>query len=92
MNNPHTVLVTGGASGIGYTIVEAVLAAVWRAVIADLARPGLDRARGAFCESGTRARHMFLLDSPASGFVTGQTVTLNGGFATAGMMNSTATS
>lgn len=47
MSDLQTILVTGGASGIGYAIVEAVLSAGWRAVVADLAGPKLDRARDA---------------------------------------------
>ena len=36
MSQQQTVLVTGGASGIGFAIVKAVLAEGWRAVVADL--------------------------------------------------------
>ncbi|ACL58016.1 SDR family NAD(P)-dependent oxidoreductase [Methylobacterium nodulans] len=52
MPTPQTVLVTGGASGIGFAIVEAVLAEGWRAIVADLDQRSLDRARDAF---GSRA-------------------------------------
>ena len=45
MEQPQTVLVTGGASGIGLAVVEAILAEGWRAVIADLDRKNLDRCR-----------------------------------------------
>lgn len=54
MSDPQTILVTGGASGIGYAIVEAVLAAGWRAVVADLPGPNLERAREALGRDGTR--------------------------------------
>lgn len=47
MSARQTVLVTGGASGIGLAVVEAVLAEGWRAVVADLDPRGLDRAREA---------------------------------------------
>jgi NAD(P)-dependent dehydrogenase (short-subunit alcohol dehydrogenase family) len=39
MTTPKTVLVTGGASGIGLAIVNAVLAQGWRAVVADINAP-----------------------------------------------------
>jgi NAD(P)-dependent dehydrogenase (short-subunit alcohol dehydrogenase family) len=45
-----TVLVTGGASGIGLAIVEAVLAAGWRAVVADIEPRNLAAARQALGE------------------------------------------
>jgi NAD(P)-dependent dehydrogenase (short-subunit alcohol dehydrogenase family) len=41
----QTVLVTGGASGIGLAIAEAVLAEGWRVAIADVADKNLDHAR-----------------------------------------------
>jgi NAD(P)-dependent dehydrogenase (short-subunit alcohol dehydrogenase family) len=41
----QTVLVTGGASGIGLAIAEAVLAEGWRVAIADVADRNLDHAR-----------------------------------------------
>ena len=40
------ILVTGGASGIGRAIVEAVIADGWRAVVLDLPGPNLDAAAG----------------------------------------------
>ena len=40
-----TILVTGGASGIGFAIVEAVLNAGWRAVVADIEPRSLSAAR-----------------------------------------------
>jgi NAD(P)-dependent dehydrogenase (short-subunit alcohol dehydrogenase family) len=46
----RTVLVTGGASGIGLAIVEAVLAAGWRAVAADVEARNLASVRQAFGE------------------------------------------
>jgi NAD(P)-dependent dehydrogenase (short-subunit alcohol dehydrogenase family) len=41
----QTVLVTGGASGIGLAIAEAILAEGWRVVVTDVADRNLDRAR-----------------------------------------------
>jgi len=48
MSAQPTILVTGGASGIGFAIVEAVLAAGWRAVAADVEPRNLASARRAF--------------------------------------------
>ncbi len=42
-----TILVTGGASGIGLAVVEAVLNAGWRAVVADIDQRNLGSARQA---------------------------------------------
>jgi NAD(P)-dependent dehydrogenase (short-subunit alcohol dehydrogenase family) len=47
-----TILVTGGASGIGFAIVEAVLDAGWRAMIADIEPRNLASARQALGERG----------------------------------------
>lgn len=47
-----TVLVTGGASGIGLAIVEAVLNAGWRAVAADIEPRNLAAARQALGARG----------------------------------------
>lgn len=41
----RTVLVTGGASGIGLAIAEAILAEGWRVVVTDVVDENLDRAR-----------------------------------------------
>ena len=65
MSDPQTVLVTGAASGIGYAIVEAVLAAGWRVVVTDLAGPNLERAREALGESGTRFEPVDVVDEAA---------------------------
>jgi NAD(P)-dependent dehydrogenase (short-subunit alcohol dehydrogenase family) len=45
MSDRQTVLVTGGASGIGYATVEAILAQGWRVVVADRDRRNLGRCR-----------------------------------------------
>lgn len=50
MSTSRTVIVTGGASGIGFAIVEAVLAEGWRAVVADRDQRNLDRASEALGE------------------------------------------
>jgi NAD(P)-dependent dehydrogenase (short-subunit alcohol dehydrogenase family) len=47
MSVQSTILVTGGASGIGFAIVEAALAEGWRAVVADVAPSNLDVAHKA---------------------------------------------
>ena len=54
MSDPQTILVTGGASGIGYAIVKAILATGWRAIVADLAGPNLICAREMLGEDGVR--------------------------------------
>ena len=56
MAQPHTVLVTGGASGIGLAVVEAVLAEGWRVIVADLEQKSLDRCREALSPSSNRVR------------------------------------
>ncbi len=56
MNDQQTVFVTGGASGIGLAIVEAVLAEGWRAIIADLDQRNLERCRDALGEPNDRMR------------------------------------
>lgn len=42
---PQTVLVTGGASGIGLAIAAALLAEEWQVAVTDVADGNLDRAR-----------------------------------------------
>lgn len=48
MSDAPLILVTGGASGIGHAIVEAIVAQGWRAVIADLPGSRLDQAGAGF--------------------------------------------
>jgi NAD(P)-dependent dehydrogenase (short-subunit alcohol dehydrogenase family) len=45
MSTTPTILVTGGASGIGFAVVEAVLAEGWRAIVADVSERNLAAAR-----------------------------------------------
>src|SRR5438552_2433565 len=45
MAGQNTILVTGGASGIGLAIVRALVQRGWRAIVADLDQGNLDRAR-----------------------------------------------
>ena len=52
MSDAPLILVTGGASGIGYAIVEAIVAQGWRAVIADLPGERLERAGAGFATLG----------------------------------------
>ncbi|MFQ3457203.1 SDR family NAD(P)-dependent oxidoreductase [Bradyrhizobium sp. UFLA01-814] len=52
----QTILITGGASGIGLAIAEAVLVAGWRAVIADVADGSLEQARARFEPFADRTR------------------------------------
>ena len=56
MTDQQAVLVTGGASGIGLAVVEAVLTEGWRAIIADLDQRSLDRCRDALGKPGDRMR------------------------------------
>jgi NAD(P)-dependent dehydrogenase (short-subunit alcohol dehydrogenase family) len=56
MSQEQTVLVTGGASGIGLAVVEAVLAEGWRVVVADLDPKSLDRCRDALGSFDNRVR------------------------------------
>ncbi|RZN11835.1 3-oxoacyl-ACP reductase [Bradyrhizobium genosp. SA-3] len=52
----QTILITGGASGIGLAIAEAILAEGWRVAIADVADRNLDEARARFEPFGGRTR------------------------------------
>jgi len=56
MAQQQTVLVTGGASGIGLATVEAILAEGWRAIVADLDQKNLDRCRDILSPSNHRVR------------------------------------
>jgi NAD(P)-dependent dehydrogenase (short-subunit alcohol dehydrogenase family) len=60
MAERQTVLVTGGASGIGLAVVEAVLAEGWRAIVADLDEAGLDRCRDVLGMPEGRVRYELL--------------------------------
>jgi NAD(P)-dependent dehydrogenase (short-subunit alcohol dehydrogenase family) len=54
MSGQETVLVTGGASGIGLAIVEAVLNEGWRAVVADHDERSLEQCRASLSRCGDR--------------------------------------
>ena len=56
MSDRQIVLVTGGASGIGLAIVEAVIAEGWRAIVADLDQASLDRCRDVLGASDRQVR------------------------------------
>ncbi len=45
MSTAPAILITGGASGIGFAVVEAVLAEGWRAICADVSEHNLVAAR-----------------------------------------------
>ena len=57
MVQQQTVLVTGGASGIGLAVVEAALGEGWRVIVADLDPGNLDRCRDSLGAPGDRVRY-----------------------------------
>lgn len=56
MSDQASVLVTGGASGIGLALAEALLAEGWRVVVADVAPAAVDAARAHLAIHGNRVR------------------------------------
>lgn len=58
----RTILVTGGASGIGLGVVEEVLARGWRAAVMDLPGEGIDRLAG---RAGLRVTGLDVTDEAA---------------------------
>jgi NAD(P)-dependent dehydrogenase (short-subunit alcohol dehydrogenase family) len=50
MIEPRNVFVTGGASGIGLAIVQALVEQGWHAIVADVQPSNLDRAREALAQ------------------------------------------
>jgi NAD(P)-dependent dehydrogenase (short-subunit alcohol dehydrogenase family) len=56
MSKLQTILVTGGASGIGLAIVEAALKEGWRAIVVDREPQSLDQCREALGQSGDLVR------------------------------------
>lgn len=56
MSKTGSVIVTGGASGIGLAVVEDLLKEGWRVVAADLAPGAIARAREAFTAYGDQVR------------------------------------
>lgn len=56
----ETVFVTGGASGIGFAIVEAVIERGWRAIIVDRDEASLDQSRKALAKTGDHNRFLQL--------------------------------
>ena len=56
MSTAPAILITGGASGIGFAVVEAVLAEGWRAICADVSEHNLVVARE---KLGDRAERRF---------------------------------
>ena len=61
MSMQQTVFVTGGASGIGFAIAEAVLYQGWRAIIVDRDERNLDQSRKALAQAGHEV-HFLRLD------------------------------
>jgi NAD(P)-dependent dehydrogenase (short-subunit alcohol dehydrogenase family) len=57
MVQQQSVLVTGGASGIGLAVVEAALGEGWRVIVADLDPGNLDRCRDSLGAPGDRVRY-----------------------------------
>jgi NAD(P)-dependent dehydrogenase (short-subunit alcohol dehydrogenase family) len=60
-----TVIVTGGASGIGRAVLDAVVAEGWRAVALDLKGPALDATRAAFDPASVRCTALDVSDEAA---------------------------
>jgi NAD(P)-dependent dehydrogenase (short-subunit alcohol dehydrogenase family) len=56
MFRQEAVFVTGGASGIGFAVVEAVLEQGWRAIIVDHNEQSLDLSRETLTRYGDQAR------------------------------------
>lgn len=61
MASEPTILITGGASGIGLAIAQAVVAEGWRAIVADVDRQSLDQARNLLAQHRALA-HFARLD------------------------------
>lgn len=61
----RTIIVTGGASGIGLAVTEAIVREGWRAVVLDLAGPMLDKARAAFDPAQVRCTALDVSDEAA---------------------------
>jgi NAD(P)-dependent dehydrogenase (short-subunit alcohol dehydrogenase family) len=60
MSAQQTIFVTGGASGIGFAIVEAVLEQGWRAIIVDRDERNLEHCREALARSSQDTRFLQL--------------------------------
>lgn len=60
VSDQASVLVTGGASGIGLALVEALLAEGWRVVVADVAPAAIEAARAHLAIHGNRVRFALL--------------------------------
>jgi NAD(P)-dependent dehydrogenase (short-subunit alcohol dehydrogenase family) len=66
MSAAPAILVTGGASGIGFAVVEAVIAEGWRAIVADVSERNLAAAKEKLGEhSGLRFERVDVADEPA---------------------------
>lgn len=64
---PQLILVTGGASGIGFAIVQAIVEQGWHVVVADVQQDNLDRAREQLndCKSLVRFERLDVADEDA---------------------------
>jgi NAD(P)-dependent dehydrogenase (short-subunit alcohol dehydrogenase family) len=60
MSKQETIFVTGGASGIGFAVVEAVLEQGCRAIIVDHDERSLDQSRAALAQFGEYVRFVRL--------------------------------
>jgi NAD(P)-dependent dehydrogenase (short-subunit alcohol dehydrogenase family) len=88
MSDKETVFVTGGASGIGLAIVEAVLENGWRVVVADRDAGSIDRCRSAL-EASTESVRFEQLDIADEDAVTRAIETCEAEFAPiTGLVNS----
>jgi NAD(P)-dependent dehydrogenase (short-subunit alcohol dehydrogenase family) len=66
MTAAPAIVVTGGASGIGFAVVEAILAEGWRAVIADVSERNLASTRDELGDRpGLRFEHLDVTDEDA---------------------------
>ena len=63
----NTVLVTGGASGIGRAVIESLLVQGWNVVVADFNAERIEKCRSEFKELGNQllCEHLDITDEDA---------------------------
>ena len=61
-NKDHAILVTGGASGIGFSVAQGLLAEGWKVAIADLSTEQLQRANAEIASDRCSFVHMDVSD------------------------------